>query len=339
MKDKVRVAIIGAGRIGQVHTENLAYRIPDAEIIGIADVNLAAAQKCAAQFKIANVGSDYHPLLSNPAVDAVIVCSSTDTHAQIIEEAAAAGKHIFCEKPIDLTLVKIDQALAAVAQAGVKLQVGFNRRFDPNFRQVREVVASGQIGQPHVLRITSRDPEPPPIEYVKISGGIFLDMTIHDFDMARYLAGSEVTEVFAAGAVLVSPQIGEAGDVDTAVVTLRFANGMIGTIDNSRKAIYGYDQRVEVFGSGGAIAAQNNTPHNAIQSDATGVHAAKPLYFFIQRYTESYLNEMREFIGVVRDDQPISTTGADGRAAFIIGLAALKSSKENRPVKISEIMG
>ncbi len=333
----VRVGVIGAGRIGQVHTENLAYRIPEAEVVALADVNLAAAQKLGSRFRIPTVTQNYKDLLQNKDIQAILICSSTDTHAQIVEEAAAAGKHIFCEKPIDLTLGKIDRALAAVKKAGIKLQVGFNRRFDPNFRHMREVVASGKLGQPHVLRITSRDPEPPPIEYVKISGGIFLDMTIHDFDMARYMVGAEVTEVYAAGGVLVDPRIGQANDIDTAVVTLRFANSAIGVIDNSRKAVYGYDQRVEIFGSGGAIAAMNNAPHNTVQSDADGIHSAKPLYFFMQRYTESFMQEMREFITAVRDDKPTLVGGADGRASVVIGLAAIKSYKENRPVKLSEI--
>ncbi len=223
----------------------------------------------------------------------MFICSSTDTHAQIIEEAAEAGKQIFCEKPIALDLAKIDHALAAVERAGVKLQIGFNRRFDPNFKRVRDAVAAGEIGTPHVLRITSRDPRPPPIAYVKVSGGIFLDMTIHDFDMARYLVGSEVESVYAAGAVLVDPEIGKAGDIDTTIITLQFANGVLGAIDNSRKAVYGYDQRVEVFGSAGMVACSNDLPNSAVVSNAGGVHGALPLFFFVERYTESYIAEMQ----------------------------------------------
>lgn len=337
MTSAIRVGIIGAGRIGQVHAENLAYRIPEAEIAAIADINQAAAAACAARFRIPAVADNPQAVIDNPDVDAVLICSPTDTHAPLIERAAAAGKYIFCEKPIALDLAAIDRALLAVEEAGVKLQVGFNRRFDPNFRHVRERVAAGDIGEPHVLRITSRDPEPPPIEYVKVSGGLFLDMTIHDFDMARYLVGDEVTEVYAAGAVRVDPRIGAAGDIDTAAVTLRFAGGALGVIDNSRRAVYGYDQRVEVFGSGGAIAVSNNTPHNAVTSDAEGVHAAKPLYFFMQRYTESFVEEMRAFIAAVQYDLPTPVTGMDGRTAVAIGLAAWQSHRENRPVKLSEI--
>src|SRR5512135_129651 len=271
---KLNVGVLGAGRIGRVHAENLAYRIPEARVVAIADVILEAAQKLGGDLGIQNVYADPRAILDDKAIDAVIICSSTDTHAQLMEDAAAAGKHIFCEKPIALDLAKIDHALDAVEKAGVKLMVGFNRRFDPSFQRVRELVSSGVLGDPHILRITSRDPAPPPISYVKVSGGIFLDMTIHDFDMARYLMGSEVEEVYAAANVLVDPEIGKAGDVDTAVITMRFANGALGVIDNSRQAVYGYDQRVEVFGSKGVATAQNKTPDSVVQADTAGVHAA-----------------------------------------------------------------
>jgi myo-inositol 2-dehydrogenase/D-chiro-inositol 1-dehydrogenase len=337
MPKKVNVGIIGAGRIGKLHAENLAYQVPEANIIAIADVFLEAAEKCAADFQIPSAVKDYREIMENPDIEAVMICSSTDTHARMIEEAAAAGKHIFCEKPIDFDLDRIDKALEAVDKAGVKLQVGFNRRFDPNFKRVREVVAAGKIGTPHILRITSRDPEPPPIEYIKVSGGIFLDMTIHDFDMARYLIGDEVSEIYAAGGVMVDPEIGQAGDIDTAVITLRFENGTIGAIDNSRRAVYGYDQRVEVFGSEGMVAVSNNTPDTAVYSNAEGVHSSLPLFFFVERYTESYVTEMREFIECIQRDQTPSVIGIDGRIPVVMGYAAIKSYEENRPVKLSEI--
>jgi myo-inositol 2-dehydrogenase / D-chiro-inositol 1-dehydrogenase len=336
-KPILRFGIIGAGRIGKIHAENVATRIPCVEAAAIADVDLKAAQELAARLHIPAALADYHDILCDPTIDAVAICSSTDTHAQIVIEAAAAGKHIFCEKPIDHDLAKIDAALEAVRKAGVKLQIGFNRRFDPNFRHVQEMVAEGKLGALHILRITSRDPAPPPISYVKVSGGMFLDMTIHDFDMARYLTGSEVVEVYTAAAVRVDPEIGEAGDVDTAIITLRFANGAIGTIDNSRKAVYGYDQRVEVFGSGGMMQAMNNTPHSDLFADAEGVHAAKPLYFFLERYTESFIAEMRAFVKSIQEDTVPPVTGIDGRIPVIIGMAAKKSYLENRPVKLSEI--
>ncbi len=333
----LRIGVIGAGRIGKIHAESIATRTPGAELAGIADVNLAAAQETAVKFNVALVSADYHDILNDPTIDAVAICSATDTHAQIVQEAAAAGKHIFCEKPIDHSLEKIDAALAAVEKAGVKLQIGFNRRFDANFRKVRETIAAGKVGEPHILRITSRDPAPPPAEYVKVSGGMFLDMTIHDFDMARYLMGSEVEEVYVAAGVMVDPAIGEAGDVDTAVITLKFANGAIGTIDNSRKAVYGYDQRVEVFGSGGMVAVSNNLPNTHIYSNADGVHSEKPLYFFLERYMDSFVAEMQEFVEAVLEDKTPPVVGVDGRIPVIMGMAAAKSYRENRPVRLGEI--
>ncbi len=343
MSARINVGIIGAGRIGRLHAEYLAFYIPEVNLLAVSDIILEAAQKCAAELGIPTATRDHRAIMENPDIEAVIICSSTDTHSLMIEEAAAAGKHIFCEKPIDHDLARIDRALAAVEEAadrsgrGIKLQIGFNRRFDPNFWRVRELVASGEIGEPHILRITSRDPSPPPIEYVKVSGGIFLDMTIHDFDMARYLIGSEVEEVYVAAGVMVDPAIGEAGDVDTAVITLRFENGVIGTIDNSRQAVYGYDQRVEVFGSGGMVAVSNKTPDSAVVSDDEGVHGPLPLHFFIERYVDSYIAEMRAFIECVQRDETPPVTGVDGRIPVVMGYAAAKSYEENRPVRLSEI--
>ena len=339
MKKSIIFGVIGAGRIGKIHAENLATRIPGIQVNTIADVVLASAQQTAERLHIPVATADYHEILADPEIDAVAICSSTDTHAKITIEAAEAGKHIFCEKPICHDLAQIDAALAAVERAGVKLQIGFNRRFDPNFRKIRQLVAEGKIGEPHILRITSRDPAPPPVEYVRVSGGIFLDMTIHDFDMARYQMGCEVTEIYVAGGVMVDPAIGEAGDIDTAIITLRFENGAIGTIDNSRKAVYGYDQRVEVFGSGGMVAVNNNTPDTHVYSNSEGVHSSLPLYFFLERYTESFIAEMREFVESIHNDTTPPVTGIDGRIPVVIGMAAWKSYQENRPVKLSEIEG
>ncbi len=337
MTQKINVGLIGAGRIGRVHAEHLAYRVPGANLVAVADVFVEAAKKVAADFQIPDVYQDHRRIMEDETIEAIIICSSTDTHSQMIEEAAAAGKHIFCEKPIDHDLNKIDHVLASVKESGVKLQIGFNRRFDPSFRRVREIVASGEIGVPHILRITSRDPGPPPIEYIKVSGGIFLDMTIHDFDMARFLIGEEVVEIYAVGGVMVDPQIGEAGDIDTAIITLRFENGVIGTIDNSRKAVYGYDQRVEVFGSEGVVVISNNTPDTAVVSNASGIHASLPLFFFIERYTEAYIAEMKEFIECIQQDTSPSVTGIDGRIPVVMGYAAKKSYQDNRPVRLSEV--
>jgi myo-inositol 2-dehydrogenase/D-chiro-inositol 1-dehydrogenase len=337
MKQTMNVGVIGTGRIGRLHAENLMLRVPEANLVAVSDIFLEAAQGVASDLGVPAVYQDHRRILDDPSVDAVLICSSTDTHAQIIEEAAEAGKQIFCEKPIALDLVKIDRALAVVEKAGVKLQVGFNRRFDHNFARVRDLVAAGEIGEPHLLRITSRDPAPPPIAYIKVSGGIFLDMTIHDFDMARFLMQSEVEEVFVAAAVLVDPEIGKAGDVDTAVITLRFANTALGTIDNSRQAVYGYDQRVEVFGSKGAVTISNNTPDSALISNSAGVHGPLPLFFFVERYTESYIAEMKAFVECVLLDKVPAVTGIDGRIPVVMGYAAKKSYAENRPVKLSEI--
>jgi myo-inositol 2-dehydrogenase/D-chiro-inositol 1-dehydrogenase len=331
------VGIIGTGRIGRLHAEHLAYRIHNANPVAVADVSLAAAQQCAASCRIPRAVEDYRRLLEDSSIGAVIICSATDTHAQMIEEAAGAGKHIFCEKPIAHDLEAIDRALSAVERAGVKLQVGFNRRFDANFRRVRTAVAHGEIGRPHRLHIISRDPAPPPLSYIRVSGGIFLDMTIHDFDMARYLIDSPVEEVYTAAGVLVDPAIGEAGDLDTAVVILRFADGTIGTIDNSRQAVYGYDQRVEVFGSGGAISSHNNYPNTAVLSTAERVSRDLPLNFFMDRYVESYVTEMQEFVTAVLEDTAVPVTGEDGRVPVVMGLAARASFDQNRPVRLDEV--
>lgn len=337
MSRQINFGVIGCGRIGRIHAENLATRLPGARIVAVADVVPAAARELGERLRVSKVTGDYRELLSDPAVEAVVICSSTDTHSRIIQEAAAAGKHIFCEKPIDYDLARIRQALSAVEKAGVKLQIGFNRRFDPSFAKVREVVASGAIGKPHVVRITSRDPGPPPIEYIKVSGGIFLDMTIHDFDMVRFLSGSDAEEIYVLGDALVDPAIGAAGDVDTAVVSLRLKNGALATIDNSRRAVYGYDQRVEVFGSAGAVSAGNRTPDAHLVLDQSGAHAAKPLHFFLERYAEAYVIELQAFLDSLLNDRTPPVTGIDGLQPVIMGLAATKSLREKRPVKLSEI--
>ena len=332
-----RFGIIGAGRIGKIHARNLATRIPGARLVAIADPIYSAACELAEQLGAAVATADYHEVIANSEIDAVAICSSTNTHAQLIIEAAQAGKAIFCEKPIAYDLRKIDEALNAVEKAGVPLQIGFNRRFDPNFRRIHEMVAQGKIGDPHILRITSRDPAPPPIEYVKVSGGMFFDMTIHDFDMARFLMGSEVEEIYAVGGVLVDSRIGEAGDIDTAVVTLYFKNGAIGTIDNSRKAVYGYDQRVEVFGSDGVVMAHNETPDRAVYASAEGVQSAKPLYFFLERYEQSFIDEMQQFVDSVQQGTRPPVEGIDGRIPVVMAMAATRSLKEHRPVRLAEI--
>lgn len=334
---QLNIGIIGAGRIGKVHMQSITYNVPTAKVLGITDVFKDGLQELADKYGIEKVYEDYKEMLADKDIDAVLVCSSTDTHADISIEAAKAGKHVFCEKPVDLTPEKVKAVIDAVAEAGVKLQVGFNRRFDHNFAHVRSLINEGKVGNLELIKITSRDPEPPPAEYAAVSGGMFLDMTIHDFDMARFLAGSDVTEVYASATCLVDPAIGEAGDVDTAIINLKFENGALGVIDNSRRAAYGYDQRIEVFGSLGAAMASNDTPTNVTVMNGDGVTTDKPLYFFLERYMQSFRDEMVQFVDAVLNDKPTPTTGLDGLNSILVALAAKKSVKEGRPVKISEI--
>jgi myo-inositol 2-dehydrogenase/D-chiro-inositol 1-dehydrogenase len=331
----LKLALIGAGRIGKVHANAIMTAIPQSKLVAVADSYLEAAQSLARDYGIGLATKNHQEAIA--AADAVIIASSTDTHAPFIIDAAKAGKHIFCEKPIAAELIKIDEALAAVKEAGVKLQIGFNRRFDASFLRIKQAITNGEIGTPQLLHIISRDPAPPPIEYVKVSGGIFFDMTIHDFDMARYLFG-EVDEIYAAGAVLVNPEIGKAGDIDTAMITLKFANGAIGSIDNSRKAVYGYDQRVEAFGSKGSASNINLYPDAVVISNAETVRQASlPLNFFLERYMGSYVRELQEFVTAVQEDRDVPVDGNDGRVPVVMAMAAKKSYLENRPVKLSEV--
>lgn len=332
---EVGIGIIGAGRIGKVHAENLARKVPDAHIVAIADMRRQAAEEVAKRFGIEKVADRAADLFADPAVDAVFICSATATHPGFIVEAAAGGKHIFCEKPIAHTLPEIDRALDAVRRAGVKLQIGFNRRFDANFARVRKAIADGAIGRPSRLHIISRDPAPPTADYVRTSGGIFLDMTIHDFDMVRFLMGEEPVEIYARGSVMTEPEIGAAGDFDNAITLLHFASGATAVIDNSRRADYGYDQRVEAFGSKGKIQADNCYPNQAILSDGQSVRRDLPLNFFMERYTESFAQEVREFVAAIREQHPTPVDGEDGRAAVMLALAARRSADEQQPVSLA----
>lgn len=336
MSAKMKVGIIGGGRIGVIHATNIVKNFSDIEVKSIADICADKIKEWAIGLGIKNVYDDYRSILEDSEIDAVIICSPTNTHSQITIEAAQAGKHIFCEKPIDYEVDRIHAALDAVAKAGIKFQVGFNRRFDHNFKRVRELIQSGAIGDVQILKVTSRDPAPPPIEYVKVSGGMFLDMTIHDFDMVRYLTGSEVVEVYANAGVLVNPSIGDAGDVDTALISLKFKNGAIGMIDNCRQAVYGYDQRVEVLGTKGSIAVSNDTPTNVVVSTNDGVLSDKPMYFFLERYMESFAAEMADFFASIVNDTDTKVSGIDGLKPVLIGLAAKKSYEDGMPVKLEE---
>jgi myo-inositol 2-dehydrogenase/D-chiro-inositol 1-dehydrogenase len=335
----VTVGIIGAGRIGKVHTESICNYVRNARIKTVADPFMnETTQAWLKGMGVENTCKDYHEILNDPEIQAVLICSSTNTHSPISLEAIAAGKHVFCEKPIDHDLSKIKQVVEALKGSNIKYQVGFNRRHDHNFAAVKQAIVEGKVGDVHIIKITSRDPEPPSAEYAAVSGGMFLDMTIHDFDMVRFLAGCDAEEIYVQSAVLVDPAIGEAGDVDTAVITLKMENGAIAVIDNSRRAAYGYDQRAEVFGSKGMVATGNDTLSTAVISNAQGVTGEKPLYFFLERYMQSFATEVKGFINAIENDTDTLVGVDDGLKPVLMGIAAKKSVEEHRPVKLSEIV-
>lgn len=335
----LKIGIIGAGRIGKVHLESISYHVKNATVTAMADPFMnEETEKLIRSYGVSKVTKDYKDILNDKDIDAVLVCSSTDTHAAISIEAINAGKHVFCEKPVDHSIEKIQAVADALNEhPDIKFQVGFNRRFDHNFAAIRKAYDDGKIGEAHILKITSRDPEPPNPAYIKVSGGIFLDMTIHDFDMACFLTDSDVEELYVNSAVLVDPAIGEQGDVDTAIITMKMANGALAVIDNSRKAAYGYDQRAELFGSKGMVATSNDTVSSAVISNADGVTGEKPLFFFLERYMGSFSEEMRQFTEAVINDTEVPVGIHAGLQSVKIGLAARKSVEEHRPVKISEI--
>ncbi len=335
----LNIGIIGAGRIGKVHLESISYHVKNATVTAMADPFMnEETEKLIRSYGVSKVTKDYKDILNDKDIDAVLVCSSTDTHAAISIEAINAGKHVFCEKPVDHSIEKIQAVADALKEhPDIKFQVGFNRRFDHNFAAIRKAYDDGKIGEAHILKITSRDPEPPNPAYIKVSGGIFLDMTIHDFDMACFLTDSDVEELYVNSAVLVDPAIGEQGDVDTAIITMKMANGALAVIDNSRKAAYGYDQRAELFGSKGMVATSNDTVSSAVISNADGVTGEKPLFFFLERYMGSFSEEMRQFTEAVINDTEVPVGIHAGLQSVKIGLAARKSVEEHRPVKISEI--
>ncbi|MCL2447025.1 MAG: inositol 2-dehydrogenase [Oscillospiraceae bacterium] len=333
------IGIIGAGRIGRVHAQSIANYVNTAKVVAIADPMLNDETIAwARSLGIAAATKDYMDILNDDRIDIVLICSPTDTHSDISLQAIAAGKHVFCEKPIDHDIGRINAVLDALkAKPALKYMVGFNRRFDHNFRAIRNAVESGKIGKVELVKITSRDPEPPSAEYAARSGGIFLDMTIHDFDMVRYLSGDEVVEVFTQPAVLVDPAIGEAGDFDSAVISMKLASGALAVIDNSRRCAYGYDQRAEVFGCSGAAASANDGASTVQISNANGVTGEKPLYFFLERYMQAFATELTEFIAAVVNDTPVPVDAQAGLEAVRIAIAATISAKEGRPVKVSEV--
>jgi len=321
----------GAGRIGAIHAENIV-RHPGARLAAIVDVDRDAAERLATRHGAA-VGTQAG-VLADPGIDAVVISSSTDTHADLVEAAARAGKAVFCEKPLDLDRRRAEACLAVVGECGVPLMVGFNRRFDPHFARLEHQLRNGRVGQVELVSITSRDPSPPPLAYVRVSGGLFRDMMIHDFDMARWLLGEETVEIFAAADALVDPAIGEAGDVDTAVVTLRTRSGALCQISNSRRAVYGYDQRVEILGSKGALRADNVAESTVVFAGADGIVSDKPLPFFLERYAEAYRRELDHFIDALTRGTPPSPGGGDGVKALAMADAALRSLKTGQAVAL-----
>lgn len=337
----MKVGIIGAGRIGKVHAKNISMFVPEMEIKTIADPFMneqteAFAKSCG----IPNTTKDANDILNDPEIDAVLICSSTDTHSKYIIEAAHAGKNIFCEKPIDYDLEKVHAAINAAKEAGVKLQIGFCRRFDHNHRAVYDMVRDGKVGKVNIIKISSRDPEPPPVSYVKVSGGIFYDMMIHDFDMVRYVTGSEAVEISAVGSCLVNPNLQEESgipDVDTAVVTMKMANGCIAVINNSRQAVYGYDQRVEAFGSKGMASDANDLLNTTTVLTKDGAHSEKPLWFFLERYNQAFINQVISFVDAINNDTPTAVGAIDGLRPVLMAKAATESCRNGGVyVKVEE---
>lgn len=333
-----KIGIIGTGRIGKIYGESILKHIKNVELKAIADTFLSnETLKWAKEIGVPNVYDNYQMILEDKEIDAVLICSSIDTRSRISIEAINSNKHVFCEKPIDYDLKRINEVIEKINKLNIKYQVGFNRRYDHNFRAIKSAILEGKIGEPHILKITSGDPEPPPIECVSKYRGIFLDMTIHDFDMVRYLLDSEVVEVYAAGNVLIDNSIGEAGDIDTAIVTLKMASGAMAIIDNSRQAAYGYDQRAEVLGSIGKALIENDiTSTKVVILTEDSITSEKPL-FLGERYMQPYVEEITEFIDSIINNTDVSVSADDGLKAVLIGYAATKSLHENRPVRISEI--
>lgn len=334
---KLTIGVIGAGRIGKLHAENLV-RHPNVHLKMVSDIHTEPLVDWAASIGVARITNDYKEVLEDDEIDAVFICSPTNTHTSLIKAAARAKKHIFCEKPICFDIEESEKALKVVHDEGVFLQVGFNRRFDHNFKRAFELVQGGSVGIPQIVKITSRDPDPPSEQYIQSSGGMFMDMSIHDFDMARYMSGSEITEVFVHGVSLIDPVFSENGDIDTAIISLKFANGAVGVIDNSRKAVYGYDQRIEVFGSKGSVTVHNDYPTTVEVSTETGVHRDKPKYFFLERYKSSYIDEIESFIQSICQGRPVMCDGNDGLQAERIARAAKESFVTGRSVKIEPMV-
>jgi myo-inositol 2-dehydrogenase/D-chiro-inositol 1-dehydrogenase len=334
MADRIRIGLIGAGRIGRRHAQTLASLIPNAELAMIADASSDAARESAETVRVEKWTTDPYAVIADESIKAIVIASSTDTHSPFIIAAARAGKDVFCEKPIALDLEATDAALDAVEQAGVRLQIGFQRRYDKGFLRAKKLIEEGAIGKVEAIRDTMRDPAPAPRDYIATCGGLYRDMVIHNFDNVRWLVGSEPTEIFAMGAVLVDSMFADYGDIDTSVVSLRFENGAIGTIDNSRRSSFGYDVRTEIFGAKGAIFVgySRDTPLLVLSQDGV---KSDHVHWFLERFDDAYIDELRDFIQAIADGRAASVTGLDGRAAMALAYAAEASRRGNRPVELA----
>ena len=335
--NKTTVGVIGAGRIGKMHTENLVHLVPEAAVKAVASPHVD--REWAEAHGIAVCTTANEEIFSDPEIQAVVITAPSGLHAELICQAAEAGKHIFCEKPVAFETAPIEKVLAAVETAGVQLQVGFNRRFDPGLQKMSAMVRRGEVGEIQILRVTNRDPKAPPIDFVRRSGGLFFDFTIHDLDTVRFLGQSEIVEVFAVGAVLIDPEIGAAGDIDTAVISLRLANGALAVIDNSRQATYGYDQRFEVFGSSGNVFVENTRATTMGSSSTAGVFVENTYDSFVTRYREAFVAEAADFLRCVREGADVTVGAGDALEAVRAAGAARLSMEEHRPVRLDEITG
>ena len=334
----INIGILGLGRIGKIHLENLCTRIDGVKVLAAMNPS-EQGRKFAEKFNVPLITDNANEVINHPDIDAILICTSTNVHADYVIKVARAGKAIFCEKPLDLSLEKVRETLEMVKSSGVPLMLAFNQRLDPNFQEIKQAIIKGRIGKLRSVHIISRDPGPPPIPYIKVSGGLFLDMTIHDLDMARYIVDDEVKEVYAKGYNLIDPEIGKAGDIDSGYLMLTFNNDVTVLIENSRHASYGYDQRLEVFGSEGMMKAENPLKTTNYFLDKNGVQVSRNLDFFIDRYAESYRIEMQTFVACLQKKIPMPITADDGLQAMLIALAANISLKENRPVRLDEVRG
>jgi myo-inositol 2-dehydrogenase/D-chiro-inositol 1-dehydrogenase len=332
----LNIGLLGAGRIGNVHARAITAH-PGSKLVAVSDVNTEAAAKLAAQYGAEARTSE--AIIADPAIDAVLIATSTDTHSDLIEKATRAGKAVLCEKPVDLSLARAQACQKVAAATGRPVMIGFNRRFDPNFAALKAAADRGEIGKTELLCVTSFDPAPPPVSYIKVSGGLFRDMMIHDFDMAMWVMGATPVKVTAAASSIVDPEIGKAGDVDTAVVTLHFADGRIAVIKNSRRAVYGYDQRLELLGSEGLLSAGNMIENTVSKATTAGVTSAKPEFFFLERYMRAYSAEWAAFVEAVNAGSALPVTLDDGVNALAVAEAATRSAKTGETVTLASVLG